>query len=89
MAGALHSIDDLQRRSEKGSPAWQALEDLRLQLLGLKTSNTIIAVDVDTRAAQVKLDQLRRAIRDTAAGTIAVTSASTRAAIRRNGNAWT
>jgi hypothetical protein len=82
MSAALNSIDDLQRSTQKGSPAWSALEDLRKQLLNLQQP-TVIAIDVDTRQAQVQLDILRRAIRDTANGVNEIPGI--RASIRRNG----
>jgi hypothetical protein len=87
MAAALGSIGDLQRSTQRGSPAWSALEDLRVQLLTLQQP-TLIKVDVDARRAQVQLDSLNRQLRDLAAGTTITASTSVRAGIRRNGVAF-
>jgi hypothetical protein len=62
--GAILAVTDLQTHTQKGSPAWWALEDLRQQLEYFKkVSIPIIEINVDTSDALRKLVALDTALK--------------------------
>jgi hypothetical protein len=94
MQQALGAIRDLQTSAGRGSPAWFALEALRLQLEALST-DVVINVNVNTSAALAKLDEVERRIAAARGGFFGPSSApwspsQTTAAVRqataRSGN---